>query len=87
VLLEVLRIDVQPVFSGVSPRLGVPGDRGPGLFRKAPQESGRVRANGFDDRERRFERSGVVVEGPRPLRLVVADDQGILLGGEIADPQ
>ena len=84
-LLQVLRVHLEPVLRGVAAGLAVGPHGGPDLLRQATQQRRRVRPHRLDRPERRPERRGVVVEGPGPRVLVVAHDRRARLGREEAD--
>src|SRR5207302_1962476 len=81
---QMVRVDPQPVLGPVASRLRVAALARPCLVGEPADERERVGAHGLDDGERGLERPAVVVEGPRPVVLVVALDEGILLGEQQA---
>src|SRR6266542_1228494 len=84
-LLQVLRVNRQPVFGGVTARFGVRALRGPRLLRQLPQKIDGVGPHHVHGRERQFDLRGVVIEDPGPAVLVVPMDDRLLLRHEIPD--
>src|SRR6266545_4128592 len=85
VLLEVFRVNRQPVLGGITAGFGVRAFRGPRLFRQLPQEIDGVGPHHVHGRERQFDLRGVVIEDPGPAVLVVPVDDRLLLRHEIPD--
>src|SRR5262249_12307105 len=71
-------------FHGVVPVFAVAASPRHVAGPQAPQQGDRVRADRVDRREGRLEWVRVVVERDGPHVLVVADDQGLLLGQDVA---
>src|SRR2546430_14964657 len=66
VLLEVLRVNGEPVLCRIAPRLGVPARLLPVPVGHAPEQRERVRSDRLHSRQRRLERGCVGVERPGP---------------------
>src|SRR5205823_6075699 len=86
VLLQVLRVDREPVLRAVRARLRVPAHATPVLLGRALQQRHGIRPHGRYGGQRRVDRMCVVIEALRPAVLVVSDDQRVGLREQVAQP-
>src|SRR5580765_4954900 len=85
VLLEVLGVNRQPVFGGVSARLAVSSLGSPCRLGQPAKQSGRPSPRDVHRRQRELDAIGVVIEDVGPAGLVEGLDRRALLGNEVAD--
>src|SRR5204863_402425 len=81
--VRVFGIDLEPAFAVVAAALGMPAELPPVRLGHHVQELRRGLARGPERQQRRLDRARLVVEPPRPLRLVVSLDHRVGLGEEL----
>jgi len=85
-LLEMLGVDLEPVLSAISAGFGVASLLAPPLLGDSLQKCGRVGAYRADGLECGLQWVVVIVEALGPEVLIVAENEGILLGQHKTDP-